>query len=413
MRLRARVGGIGRILAGCAALLLAGALASGCARHSTPENHKEMYDPAKASKLGRGDLSYHVKTCAPPGHADYLVPAAYPRPRSRHNDLAMRYSPGDRVNIYVYGAPDFTGDYVVNIDGTLVLPYAGPIQAIGLNNVELGARIGAAYVHSGIFRREALKITTRPILYAPINVTVAGAVFLPGRHSINTIKDSDKLDRMLLKFGDSPMERFVPAALRAAGGARPDADLSRVKVTRHGRSFLLDWRGAITGQPVDDMALVEGDHVEVAESGCFQSALVRPSQITPAGIRIFSSNLIQPQNHFQMGNPAQMNNLPYGTRFLQGIVHVNCVGGALASNGRRFAVLISRNPRTKETEVVQRSIEELVKSADRDLLNPFLMPDDAIACYDSAVTDFREIMGTITSVVDPAQGVRNLFRPSN
>ncbi|MCX7055588.1 MAG: hypothetical protein NTU56_15565, partial [Proteobacteria bacterium] len=66
------------------------------------------------------------------------------------------------------------------------------------------------------------------------------------------------LDRALNKFGDSPMERFVGAALRAAGGVRPDADLSNIKVRRNGRTFTLDWRGAITGAAVDDMLRIPG-----------------------------------------------------------------------------------------------------------------------------------------------------------
>ena len=64
-------------------------------------------------------------------------------------------------------------------------------------------------------------------------------------------------------------------------------------------------------------------------------------------------------------------------RFLAGLVSSNCVGGSLATNGRRYGVLISRNPKTHRTEVIQRSIEELVLSPDRDEINPFLMPDDA------------------------------------
>ena len=60
-----------------------------------------------------------------------------------------------------------------------------------------------------------------------------------------------------------------------------------------------------------------------------------------------------------------------------------------------------------ETEVIQRSIEDMVLSPDRDTVNPFLMPDDSIACYDSAITDVREVATTVQSIILPAQTLRN------
>ena len=81
----------------------------------------------------------------------------------------------------------------------------------------------------------------------------------------------------------------------------------------------------------------------------------------------------------------------------------NCVGGSIASNARRFGVLISRNPKTLKTEVIQRSIEELVRSADRDVINPYLMPEDAIACYDSGVTDAKEFATVLQTLMVPVQ----------
>jgi polysaccharide biosynthesis/export protein len=55
------------------------------------------------------------------------------------------------------------------------------------------------------------------------------------------------------------------------------------------------------------------------------------------------------------------------------------------------------------TEVIQRSVEELVRSPDRDTINPYLMPDDAIACYDSAATDLKEVASLFQTLLVPAQ----------
>jgi protein involved in polysaccharide export with SLBB domain len=324
----------------------------------------------------------------------------------------MRFSAGDRINVLVFGAPEFSGDYVIGADGTITVPYSGTVLAEGTTGEELTRLIQQAYMRAGVFSADGARITVRTVQFAPVNITVSGAVFMPGRHAIGGIKDSDKSDRVLNRFGDSPMERFVPAALRAAGGVRPDADISAIRLVRNGKETRLDWRGAITGAPVDDLGLVEGDHIQVDESPCFQSALVRPSQITPPGIRVVYSNLSAPaysnagtiQSHLFAGS------VPYGTRLLQGAVQANCVGGSLATNARRHIVLISRNPRTQETEVIQRSVEDLVRSADRDTINPFLMPDDAIACYDSDVSEFKEVISLLQAALAPVSTATGIFK---
>jgi polysaccharide biosynthesis/export protein len=393
--------------------LLLGLMLSACASMKLPENKPQpLYDKEKMATLdGRSVWASRQEkpvvatngVCAPAGTSDFMMP---PEKWARHvpgrRELTMRYSPGDRVNIFVPGSPEFSGDYAVNADGRIILPFASEVEALGLTNAELSKRIEAALIKSGAFKAEKFLISVRPVLYAPINVSVSGAVFIGGRVVINHINPADKTERAIQKFGDSPMDRFVAPALRAAGGVRPDADLSRVTVRRGKQTFVLNWQGALSGAPVDDMPLLEGDHIVVPEAPCFQSALVRPSQVTPPGIRLFMSNLTAPSYSNNAANVTKdATQVPYGTRLLAGLVSANCVGGSRATNAARYAVLISRNPKTMETEVIQRSIEDMVLSPDRDTINPYLMPDDAIACYDSALTDVREVASTVQSFVLP------------
>lgn len=388
---------------------------AGCASMQLPANKPQpMFDREKMATLDSRDVWASRQTlpliatngvCAPAGAGNFIMPQdTSQRHVPASSDRTMRYSPGDRLNLFVPGSPEFGGDYAVNADGRVILPFAGEIEAVGLSNAELTRKIEAGLIKAGAFKAEKFLISVRPVLYAPINITVSGAVFLPGRFVINNITAADKGDKAISKYGDSPIERFVAAALRAAGGVRPDADLTRIVLHRGKRTFILNWQGAFTGAPVDDVPLLEGDHIEVAEAPCFQSALVRPSQITPPGVRLFMSNLSQPAtSNASSNNNRDAGSVPYGTRLLAGLVSANCVGGSRATNAARYAVLISRNPKTMETEVIQRAIEDMVLSPDRDKINPFLMPDDSIACYDSAVTDVREIATTIQSLILPGQ----------
>ncbi len=402
----------------CLALTLvwaASVFVSACAAMRPPNNlNNQLYAPeATIDARSRNSSRADDPSCPAAGLQRSLMPAkitvAGSRPKRKP---PMRFSTGDRINILVFGSQEFSGDYVIGADGTITVPYSGTVLAEGTTSDELTRLIQQAYLRSGVFSAEGARIAIRPVQFAPVNVTVSRAVFMPGRHVIGGIKDSDKLDRVLNRYGDNPLERFVPAALRAAGGVRPDADISAIRLIRNGKETRLDWRGAITGTPVDDLALVEGDHIQVEDSGCFQSALVRPSQITTPGIRVVYSNLSAPaysnagtiQSHLFAGS------VPYGTRLLQGAVQANCVGGSLATNARRHIILISRNPRTQETEVIQRPVEDLVRSADRDTINPFLMPDDAIACYDSDVSEFKEVMGMLQAALAPVSTATSIIK---
>ena len=378
---------------------------AGCAPLQPPANKDQNFYASNMSQAA--DRRTLARGC---DVADaQLVLASASTGASPAPDSTMRYSKGDRLHVEIADGPEFSGDYMVNADGSIVLPMVSAVPAVGVTNAELTDRVRTALLSAGMFQPGLLRMSIRPVQYAPIEVYVSGAVFRPGRVLINQIKDGDKQDAALAKFGDSPGERFLAAALRSAGGVRPDADLAKITLVRDGRSFALDWRGVLSGEPVTDVPLVAGDRIEVPTAPCFQGGLVRPSSITPDGVRIFMSNLTVPAASNASSAVGQYaSSLPYGTRLLPALVSANCVGGALATNANRYAVLITTDPRDGETQVVQRSIEELVRSADRDQLNPYLMPNDAIACYDSNVTNIREVATTLLQVVAPYSVVKLL-----
>jgi polysaccharide biosynthesis/export protein len=381
---------------------------SGCGAFHTPGNRSPLlYDPEKSAIPGRFDDGPNIvpvlshTMCAPAGTTHFLASSGRARPKIITDALVMRYSAGDRFNLQVPGSVEYNGDYAINSDGKVILPFAGEVAVVGLTNKEVTTAIERAFVRARLFQPEGFKIAVRPVQYSAINVSINGAVFLPGRYQIGN-RENDKGDRGLGKFGDHPLDRSVSSVVRSAGGVRPDADISKIKLKRAGKFIHLDWQGAMTGHEVDDVPLLDGDQLEVPETGCFQSALMRPSQLSPPGIRLFMSNLSEPaRSNAGSAINRDSHSVPYGTRFLAGLVSANCVGGIMPTNARRYAVLISRNPKTHRTEVIQRSVEQLVLSPDRDEINPFLMPDDAIACYDGEVTSARDIASMIQTFILP------------
>ena len=104
------------------------------------------------------------------------------------------------------------------------------------------------------------------------------------------------------------------------------------------------------------------------------------------------SNLSQPADANALAAVTKdTTELRYGTRFMQAVFGMNCFGGAKLTNANRSAVLLTRDPVTKDSVVIERNIEDLLRRADRDSYDPYLMPYDAIACYDSTVTSLAEV----------------------
>ncbi|MEO1554074.1 MAG: polysaccharide biosynthesis/export family protein [Pseudomonadota bacterium] len=312
-------------------------------------------------------------------------------------------SPGDLLRLTIVRGDGFQGDFIVSPSGYLRLPFLGDIPAAGTTITQLEDAIARLLVSGGYFQPGFIQVSTSVLHWAPIQVSVSGAIYQPGDVLLNEKQADADPDLRLDAVGDFTLQRRLSTALFAASGVRPDADIRNVVLIRNGRRRVFDMTGALDGGPVEDPLLVAGDRVHVPSRGCFQMALARPSRITPPGVRVFMSNLTRPalsNANSAIGQHATQ--LPYGTRLLQGLVSANCVGGIQATNARRWGVLMSRNPITGQSEVIARSIEDLVRRSDRDDFNPVLLPNDAIACYDSHVTNVRDVIAMVSEAAAPA-----------
>ncbi|MFT7593988.1 MAG: polysaccharide export outer membrane protein [Paracoccaceae bacterium] len=302
-----------------------------------------------------------------------------------------RLSRNDLVNIRIGDDETFNGDYVVSRDGTIKLPFLSPVRAQGRLTSDVENEIASLLI-AGDFFAERPRISVRVADFASVTVGVAGAVFEPRAVEIGGTPGDQVDSRRQAALGASSEGRNLSAALRAAGGVRPDADISAVEVRRNGSLYTLDMRGVFEGRNAVDIMLLTGDEISVPSRQCFQEDLMRPSPISPPGVSMFLSNLTQPA----AGNAVSavgrdVREVPYGTRYLQAVINTNCVGGARATSADRSAALFSRNPVTGVSVVIERDIEDLLRRADRDDYDPFLLPGDSIACYDSTITNIGEV----------------------
>jgi protein involved in polysaccharide export with SLBB domain len=311
-------------------------------------------------------------------------------------------SPGDRVNVSVLDGEEFSGIFEIDLDGTLQLPYNAPLRLAGLTSRTAARVIARALVEGGFIRAHAVRVSVHVQQWAPVHVSVSGAVFEPGRHRINDRAAEQRIHKSTQLAGDYAPERDLAAALRAAGGIRPDAAVNRVEITRNGQTVRVDLSAILVGGQLEDIPLAAGDQIHVPKTGEFRETLVRPSAITPPGIRVFLSNLTVPAtSNASSGVSSDATRLPYGTRLLNAAFSANCVGGAGSTNSRRYVLLVSNNPITGAPEVVDRSVAQLVARPWEPTINPVLMPGDGVACYDSDVTNVREVARTVTDILLP------------
>ena len=313
------------------------------------------------------------------------------------------FSRGDTINIRIAGLEEFDGLYQITKQGSIELPFAKPIKAQGLTRSALIRKLESELVKLNWFYQDQVNLDLSVVRLAPVNVSVSGAVFNPGRVSVNNQAANKQEDPIQQSAGAFDADRDLIAALQAAGGVRPDADLNRVFLKRGTQlTHVPLTKIVVAGGFIETPALVNGDEIIVASTNREDSRLIKPSQITPPGMRVLLSNLTAPAlNNAQSAVGADTTRLPYGTSLLDSAVSANCIGGTQSANASRSVVLITRNYGSKQQLVIKRSINQLLANSSNDRVNPFLMPNDGIACYDSRFTNFRDVARGIGELVGP------------
>jgi polysaccharide biosynthesis/export protein len=320
-------------------------------------------------------------------------------------------SPGDRIKVFIPEGDEFSGTFDVNLDGNLEIPYLSPQPVVGLEPGQVEAQLTQSLIEGGFFQPTFLRVSVKVLRWAPISVYVSGATFEPGKISINNRSPEELAQQTDLVAGDNPPDRFLTVALRSAGGVMPEADVKAVRLIRGGQERTFDLSGVFTGEPIEDIPLLAGDQLIVPRATQRNNDLVRPTQITPPGIAVYLSNLTTPaDSNASSAINSDSTKFPYGARFVQAVVAANCSGGTQSTNAKRFAVLVHTNRLTGETTALKRPIEDLLKKPNDDSINPFLMPGDGVACYDSRVTNVRDIFRVLGDLFAPFSILRNIFR---
>lgn len=155
-----------------------------------------------------------------------------------NNNYAQTLQPGDGIKLIIYHISDsVSGDYYIQEDGSISLPFLGKIKAADRNIDSLKSEINLKY--NNLYKNPEL--TIMPI----IRINVFGEVRNPGFYYVTGI---DKLSDILAK----------------AGGTTTDADLGDINITRKDKKIEINGEKAIqNGSKLDDIGLQSGDQIYV------------------------------------------------------------------------------------------------------------------------------------------------------
>lgn len=149
---------------------------------------------------------------------------------------------GDSLTIALQGVPDPSVNSVqVDDQGSISLPFIGPVVAAGLNSSELAQRIRETYITKKFYNTVDVSVSvTERYVY------VGGEVVRPGR------------------IVWTP-DLTVAKAIQAAGGFTLYARESRVSLVREQHPYELDVKLA-QKNPAQDPRLMPGDSIQVPRS---------------------------------------------------------------------------------------------------------------------------------------------------
>lgn len=154
---------------------------------------------------------------------------------------------GDRIQLTLFQAPQYSGEYEVQVDGRINLSLVGPVMVQGLTVEQAAALVTNRY--SQVLRRPLATINI--LSRRPLVIGVAGEVNRPGTYS--------------LEGGTYPK---LTQVLEQAGGITQSADLRNVQIQRqqNGQTRLITanlWQLLSAGDINQDLILRDGDSIVI------------------------------------------------------------------------------------------------------------------------------------------------------
>jgi protein involved in polysaccharide export with SLBB domain len=167
-----------------------------------------------------------------------LLALACAAPAAAQTDTTAAVRPADIVRLSVWRMPEFTGEFPVAPDGTILHPLLTEVRVVGRPRDDVRRQLREV-----LLRYENDPQFVFDYLY---RVAVTGEVRLPNLYSL-------------------PPETSLAQAIAAAGGVSEFGRLNDVRLVRGGQEMVLDLRNP--SGPVMEMRIRSGDQIRVLRRG--------------------------------------------------------------------------------------------------------------------------------------------------
>jgi len=204
---------------------------------------------------------------------------------------------GDRVRVDVFDVPEYSGEFVVLVDGTLNLPVIGSVNVQGVSLQTAKERVESRYSR---FVKRPL-VTLSLLASRPIVLAVAGEVQRPGTYTVSGGQGGGAGGQGV-QTGQFPT---VTQALTLAGGVTQSAEICQVRIRRRGydanNPFIINlWDLLQNGNLAQDVPLRDGDTIVISAVSA-----VNPSETRQLADASFASKIVTPINIAVVGEVAR------------------------------------------------------------------------------------------------------------
>jgi polysaccharide biosynthesis/export protein len=167
------------------------------------------------------------------------APALGQSPATTAGGQETSLQPGDLIHLTVYREPDLNGDFLVEEDGSTVLPLIGRQTVAGIPVVQLRDRLVQEYGRH--LRNPSISVVTMR------RIQVLGDVQKPGIYPVDPTYT-------------------LAGVVALAGGATPLGDLNHVRLIRNGVTYAA---GVASSQTLANVQMRSGDQVFVGRRSWF------------------------------------------------------------------------------------------------------------------------------------------------
>lgn len=300
---------------------------------------------------------------------------------------------GDEIQVSVFNAEDYSGEYSVLPGGVLNIPLVGEIRVTGLTLQQASNAVSA---RMGEFVRRP-RVTVSLMAARPLQVAIAGEINRPGAYTLSAEGE------------DGAATPTLTQVISQAGGITQSADIRQIQVQRQvgqaegafsGRDRLIDvnlWQLLRAGELNADLPLQHGDRVYIP-----RALTLAPEEAVELASASFSPDTITVNVVGEVENPGAIQLSP-NTPLNQAIL----TAGGFNRRARQSSVSLIRL--NNNGSVTRQEVAIDFEAGIGPENNPSLRPNDTIVVGTNGLNRVTDTLGTVLSPINNGFGLFQLF----